>query len=92
MKVYVIEEFERQDEYFEYSSRVLNVYANQTTAIQKAREHAINNVDSFGYMREDPADGSLKYYCCLDADPSNEADYAKYMTITVTEHELEEDK
>lgn len=92
MKVYVIEEFERSDEYCEYGSRVLKVFTDEKTAIQRAREHAINNVNSFGYMREDPADGSLKYYCCLDADPNYEADYAKYMTITVTEHEVEEDK
>lgn len=90
MKVYVIEEFQRLDEYCEYDSQVLKVYADEKTAIQKAREHAVNNVNSFGFLREDPPSGNLKYYCCLDADPENESDYAKYMTITVTEHEVEE--
>lgn len=90
MKVYAIEEFTRDDECCEHESRVISVHTVLNSAIQEAREHAINNVGYYGYMREDKAEGCLKYYCCLDSDPSDEAEYPKYMTITVTEHELKE--
>lgn len=90
MKVYVIEEFTRNDEFCEYDSGIVAVLFNEEAAIKRARDHAYKNVETYGYIREDVPENNLKYYCCLDSDPSNEAEYANYMTITVTEHEVEE--
>lgn len=92
MKVYVLEEFIRDDENLEYGSKVLNVYTNEKEAIKKARLYAIENYEYYNYMREDEPDDVTKYYCCLDNDPDCNSDYAKYMTIVVTEHELKENR
>lgn len=88
MKVYVIEEFQRNDEYCEYSSRVVDVYTDKETAIKQARVYAIDNIPGYLCMREDKPYDNLMYYCCLDIEYDNEAEYPKYMVITVTEHEL----
>lgn len=90
MKAYVIEEFTRDDEICEHDSKVIDVYANECRAIEKAKEHAIKYLDYYKYMRVDEPNKNLKYCCCLDADPNNEAEYPKYMIITVTEHEIKD--
>lgn len=93
MKVYVVDNFIRNDEKCEHQSGILNVFDDVEEAIKyakaKANEELINyGGNSYGHMREDNPEGILKYYCCLDSDPNNESEYADYMVITVTEHDL----
>lgn len=93
MKVYVIEEFTRNDETCEHGSSVVDVYTEQSIAIKNAKEYAVKHIDYYGHMREDDVpEDNLRYYCCLDADPNDEKELAKYMVVTVTEHELKEEK
>lgn len=93
MKVYVIEEFTRNDETCEHGSSVVDVYTEQSIAIKNAKEYAVKHIDYYGHMREDEeSENELKYYCCLDCDPDNKKEYANYMVVTVTEHELKEEK
>lgn len=89
MNVYVIEVFKRNDEFVEYDSEVIATYDNEKAAIQHARELVIKNSDYYGYGRVDKPEGNVKYYCCLDKDPNNEAEYADYMVVQVVEHELQ---
>lgn len=92
MKVYVVEVFSRNDEYNEYSSGVLNVFAKEDKAIDFAREYAFKNAKYYGYIVEEKTQDNVKYLCCISNDPDNtEAEYIKCEVITVTEHELKED-
>lgn len=89
MNVYVIEVFKRNDEYVEYNSEAIATYDNEKEAIRHARDYVANNLNYYEYGRVDKPEGNVKYYCCLDKDPENEAEYADYMVVQVVEHELQ---
>lgn len=95
MKVYVVDQFTRDDKNVEFGSGTIDVFDNVEAAIKCAKAEVakeLNNYggNSYGHLREDAPEGDLKYYCCLDSDPDNEAEYADYMVITVKEHTLKE--
>lgn len=92
MKVFVVDSFIRDDKNLEHSSGVIDVFSNLDAAIKCAKVEAMNNIDYYMNIKIDELEDTekTKFYCCLDKDPSDEAEYPQYMVITVTEHELKE--
>lgn len=88
MKVYVVDSFIRDEENLEFQSGIEGVYQNVEDAINFAKNLKNDNFKYYENAREDDTEGSLKYYCCLDADPDGNSEYANYMVITVTENEV----
>ena len=88
MKVYVVDSFIRNEEDLEFQSGIEGVYQNVEDAINFAKNLKNDNFKYYENAREDDTEGSLKYYCCLDADPEGNSEYVNYMVITVTENEV----